>query len=84
MTATIAKSKSLILISMCYLCEKYYNSITVQCYIVDCVSWVPRLVGLMDKLDLGMHPQNGTCLHVGDLLYCKDAKFKVFDVMKKV
>ena len=26
-----------------YLCEKYYKPITVQCYIADCVSGVPRL-----------------------------------------
>ena len=26
-----------------YLCEKYYKPITVQCYIADCGSWVPRL-----------------------------------------
>ena len=26
-----------------YLCEKYYKLITVQYYIADCVSWVPRL-----------------------------------------
>ena len=32
-----------------YLCEKYYKPITVQYYIVDCVSWVPRL----PLLDLG-------------------------------
>ena len=25
------------------LCEKYYKPITVQYYIADCVSWVPRL-----------------------------------------
>ena len=28
---------------MYYLCEKYYTSITVQYYIANCVSWVPRL-----------------------------------------
>ena len=28
---------------MYYLCEKYYKSITVQYYVADCVSWVPRL-----------------------------------------
>ena len=28
---------------MYYLCEKYYKPITVQYYIDDCVSWVPRL-----------------------------------------
>ena len=34
---------------MHYLCEKYYKPITVQYYIADCVSWVPRLTWL----DLG-------------------------------
>ena len=28
---------------MYYLCEKYYKPITVQYYVADCVSWVPRL-----------------------------------------
>ena len=28
---------------MYYLCEKYYKPITVQYYIADCVSQVPRL-----------------------------------------
>ena len=28
---------------MYYLCEKYYKPSTVQYYIGDCVSWVPRL-----------------------------------------
>ena len=31
------------LFSMYYLCEKHYKPITVQYYIADCVSWVPRL-----------------------------------------
>ena len=41
---------------MHYLCEKYYKPITVQYYIADCVSWVPRLtsmdlqIGLMNVL----------------------------------
>ena len=30
-------------IFMYYLCEKYYKPTTVQYYIVNCVSWVPRL-----------------------------------------
>ena len=29
------------------LCEKYYKPITVQYYIANCVSWVPR-VSLLD------------------------------------
>ena len=32
---------------MCYLCEKYYKPITVQYYIVDCVTQVPR-IALLD------------------------------------
>ena len=28
---------------MYYLCEKYYKPITVQYYIANCVSWVPKL-----------------------------------------
>ena len=49
---------------MYYLCEKYFKPITVQYYIVDCVSWVPMLT----LLDLQMHSRNGTCSYVGDLL----------------
>ena len=39
---------------MYYLCEKYYKPITVQYYIADYVSWVPRLTlfDLTNKLDL--------------------------------
>ena len=50
---------------MYYLCEKYYKPITVQYYIADCVSWVPRLT----LLDLQTCSQNGTHSYVGDLLY---------------
>ena len=32
-----------VFVFMYYLCEKYYKPITVQYYIADCVSWVPRL-----------------------------------------
>ena len=28
---------------MYYLCEKYYKPMTVEYYIADCISWVPRL-----------------------------------------
>ena len=28
---------------MYYFCEKYFKPITVQYYIADCVSWLPRL-----------------------------------------
>ena len=37
-------SLSLCLFFMYYLREKYYKPITVQYYIADCVSWVPRLI----------------------------------------
>ena len=55
---------------MYYLCEKYYKPITVQYYIADCVSWVPRLtlLDLTNKLDLQTHSRNRTCSYVGDLL----------------
>ena len=54
-----------------YLCEKYYKPITVQYYVSDCVSWVPRLslLDLTNKLYLRMRSRNGTPLYVGDLLY---------------
>ena len=48
------------------LCEKYLKPITVQYYIADCVSQVPRLT-LLDS-DL-MHSWNGTHSYVGDILY---------------
>ena len=56
---------------MYYLCEKYYKPITVQYYIADSVSWVPRLtlLDLTNKLDLQTHSQNRTRSYVGDLLY---------------
>ena len=31
------------MLSMYYLCEKYYKPITVQYYTANCVTWVPRL-----------------------------------------
>ena len=38
-----------------FFISKYYKSITVQCYIASCVSWVPRLtlldlIGFMNML----------------------------------
>jgi len=36
---------------MCYLWEKYCKPTTVQCYIANCVSWVPRLTLLDLKID---------------------------------
>ena len=38
---------------MCYLCEKHCKPITVQYYIADCVSWVPRLT-LLDLHQIGL------------------------------
>ena len=32
-----------VLAFMCYLWEKYCKPTIVQCYIANCVSWVPRL-----------------------------------------
>ena len=42
---------------MYYLCEKYYKPITVQYYIADCVSWVPRLtlLDLDEQIGLNEH-----------------------------
>ena len=50
---------------------KSYKPITVQYYIADYVSWVPRLtlLDLMSKLDLRTRSQNRTHSYVGDLLY---------------
>ena len=44
--------------------------VTVQYYIANCVSWVPRLIllDLTNNLDLCICSQNGTRLYVGDLL----------------
>ena len=44
-----------------------YILYTVHYYIVDCVSWVPRLT--TNKLDFRMSSWNGTNPHVGDLTY---------------
>ena len=43
-----------VFVFMYYLCEKYYKPITVQYYIANCISWIPRLtlLDLMNKLDL--------------------------------
>ena len=50
---------------MYHLCEECHKPMTVQYYITDCVSWVPRLT----LLDLGMLSGNGACSYVGDVLY---------------
>ena len=53
------KIKNVLFFVFCFyvLCEKYYKPITVQYYIANCVSWVPRLTcwtyeqtGLMNVL----------------------------------
>ena len=48
---------------MYYLCEMYYKPTTVQYYIADCVSWVPRLT----LLDLRTCFWTGTHSYVGNL-----------------
>ena len=37
---------------MYYLFDKYYKLITVQCYIADCVSWVPKTWANKPLLDI--------------------------------
>ena len=39
---------------MSYLCEKHYKLITIQYYVADCVSWVPKanFVGLKELMGL--------------------------------
>ena len=51
---------------ICCLCEKHYKPITGQCYIADCVSWVPRLTLVNRQLNLRMCSQNRTHSYVGD------------------
>ena len=52
------KVKNVLFLCVClfmyYLCENYYKPITVQYYIPDCVSWVPRLT-LSDLLTNWMY-----------------------------
>ena len=45
---------------MYYLCEKYYKPITVQYYIADYVSWVPRLTLLDLRTDWTFECSLGT------------------------
>ena len=53
-----------------YLCGKYYKPVTVQYYITDCVSWVPRLTlwDIPTNWTERMHSRNRTHLCVGELL----------------
>ena len=57
---------------MCYLCEKFYIPITVQYYIADCVSWVPRLtlLDLQSELMTALSKQNSFVCR--GLLYYSD------------
>ena len=67
---------------MYYLCEMHYTSITVQYYIANCVSWVPRLTlmnlrmnwiykhVLRTKLPFVCRGLNGYCL--GDRVTLRD------------
>lgn len=54
---------------MCCLWEKYYTAITMQYYLVDCVSWVPTLT-LLDLLTNWTyeHSPNRPYSYVGELL----------------
>ena len=45
---------------MYYLCEKYYKPITVQYYVADCVSWLPRLTLLDLRTNLTYEHALGT------------------------
>ena len=58
------------LLFMSCLCEKYYKPITVQYYIVNCVSWICKLtlLDLMNELDCWTHSQNKTHLYIGCFL----------------
>ena len=53
----------------CCLWEKYYTAITMQYYLVDCVSWVPMLT-LLDLLTNWTyeHSPNRPYSYVGELL----------------
>ena len=60
------------LLSVCFfmycLCEKYYKPISVQCYRVDRVSWVPGLT-LLDLETNWTFSRNRTHSFVGNLLW---------------
>ena len=60
---------------MYYLCEKYYTSIMVQYWIVDCVGWVPRLT-LLDLWKIGL--MNG--LSEWNSFTCRGLQFSHSDV----
>ena len=54
-----------------HLCEKYYKATTVQYYIADCVSWVPRLTSLDSRTSWTYEQAHRTRLYVGDILYAE-------------
>ena len=60
----------LCLFFMYYLCEKYYKPITVQYYITDCVSWVPRLTLLDLRTNWSYKRALGTELVCMQGTYC--------------
>ena len=53
-----------------HLCEKY-KATTVQYYIADCVSWVPRLTSLDSRTIWTYEHAHRTRLYVGDILYAE-------------
>ena len=59
-----------VLFFMYYLCEKYYKPIKVQYYIVNWVSWVPRLT-VLDLEQTGLTNallEQKSCMYAGELL----------------
>ena len=56
--------------------KKYYKPITVQYYITNCVSWVPRLTWL----DLHTPSQSGTSSYVGGLNAFKDSRNSITSI----
>ena len=69
-----------------YLCKKYYKLITVQYYIANYVSWVPRLIGLNMLLKwnsficmehtITLRPQHSTCTQEVPNRYFSSEKLK--------
>ena len=59
-----------VLLFMYYLCEKYYKPIKVQYFIVNWVSWVPRLT-VLDLEQIGLTNallEQKSCMYAGDLV----------------
>ena len=61
---------------MYYLCEKYYKPITVEYYIADCISWVPRLTLSDLRTKWTYRHALGTELICMWGTYCTEAEFQ--------